>query len=177
MSKLIYKSCLQGGEWHNQQLSSYREIKERTSPTAANSTLWSSMELLPWKIGGSKKTRWKTRSTNIRSEIIGSICSWSKELLFEAVVPCLRGVYMGTPEALFVPVAGSKEKELIARRMSRATTAWWCKLWSSKYTQGMVESLTDSFDIDDCLLASEATFDTSAMIVESEFVARADFAD
>ena len=35
----------------------------------------------------------------------------------------------------------------------------------------------DSFDMDDCLLASQATSDSSTMMVELVFAARVDFAD
>ena len=109
--------------------------------------------------------------TELRLEIMGVLCPRRWELLFEALVPCMRGDNTGTPEVSFIPVAGSNEKELLARNMSRATAAWLDKFWSSNYKEGTVDSLMDSFEMDDRLLANVATFDLSTMMVESEFAA------
>ena len=55
------------------------------------------------------RKRVSLRFTNLMLEIMNIICLCSKELLFEAVVTCLWGVYVGTSEASFIPVAGRNE--------------------------------------------------------------------
>ena len=78
---------------------------------------------------------------------------------------------MRKADASFIPVAGSNEKELLAWNMAGATAMWWYKFWSLKYTQVTVESLTDSFEMDDHLSTSAETFDSSTMVVELDFTA------
>ena len=120
--------------------------------------------------------------TSLRKEMYNLAHPDTSLPIFEAIIPCLSGPNSGMLDVSVrtnVTKAVHDRHSALIENMARAPAPWWRGYFSvvRKYSDNMIASLMDSFDMEARLTAHLAEFDPIKYTVTSEFAAPLSFAE